>query len=52
MKVCSILQENTSILLTTQIVTRVETWMEGKAQQDLSFLWEIHLSYGHPISNR
>ena len=51
MKVCFIPQVQTSILLATRIVIGVEIWMKGKAQQDLSFSWEIHLSHGHPRSN-
>jgi hypothetical protein len=26
--------------------------MKGKAQRDLSFSWEIHLSHGHPKSKK
>jgi len=51
MKVCFILQVKPSILLATRIVIGVEIWMKGKAKQDFSFLWEIHLSHGHPRSN-
>jgi hypothetical protein len=45
-------QVKTSILLATRIVIGVEIWMKGKAQWDLFFSWEIHLSHGHLRSNR